>query len=178
MPGPARLAGGPPSLNRFRSAFSLIETMVGVFLFAAMFLPAYTLFVQSRNTVFKSKLAYISVQAAREEIEDLRILSRVKQDTMEKLAHDWAPFKGNALDRLKEVMLAGETPPKELDYGEEYGRIWTKVEIGQPQDGFAYACVLHVRWQEKGEAFNAASTKDKEGFSRFDFFLVRTPRGL
>ena len=84
----------------------------------------------------------------------------------------------DALDRLKEVMLAGETPPKELDYGEEYGRIWTKVEIGQPQDGFAYACVLHVRWQEKGEAFNAASTKDKEGFSRFDFFLVRTPRGL
>ena len=166
-------------MNRFRSAFTLVEVMVGVFLFTAMFLPAYTLFVQSRNTVFKSKLAYISVQAAREEIEDLRILARVKQETMEKLAHDWQPFKGNALDRMKDVMMQGEpAAPKELDYGDEYQRIWTKVEIGEPKDGFAYACVLHVRWQEKGETFSAASSKDKEGFSRFDFFLVRTPRGM
>lgn len=156
----------------------MIEVLVCLALVAAVLIPLITLVYRSRGTAVASRLALIAAHAAREEIEDLRILSRVKQDTMEKLAHDWAPFKGNALDRLKEVMLAGETPPKELDYGEEYGRIWTKVEIGQPQDGFAYACVLHVRWQEKGEAFNAASTKDKEGFSRFDFFLVRTPRGL
>lgn len=166
-------------MNRSRSATSLIEVMVGVFLFTAMFLPAYTLFVQSRNTVFKSKLAYISVQAAREEIEDLRILARIKQDKINELAHDWKPFAGNAMDRLKDVQMQGETnAPKELDYNDEYKRIWTKVEIGEPKDGFAYACVLHVRWQEQGEKFDAKSTKDKEGFSRFDFFLVRTPRGI
>lgn len=165
------------SKNRY--ATTLIEVMVGVFLFTAMFLPAYTLFVQSRNTVFKSKLAYISVQAARDEIEDLRILARVRQDKINELAHDWKQLTGNSLERLKEVRMQGETDtPKELDYNEEYKRIWTKVEIGEPKDGFAYACVLHVRWQEQGEKFDANSAKDKEGFSRFDFFLVRTPRGI
>ena len=157
---------------------TLVEVMVGLFLFTAMFLPAYTLFIQSRNTVFKSKLAYISVQAAREEIEDLRILTRVKPDAIDKLGHDWQPFKDNALTRLKDVQMQGETNPKDLDYPEEYGRIWTKVEIGAEKDGFVYQCVLHVLWQEKGEKFDANSAKEHEGFSRFDFYLVRAPRAL
>lgn len=165
-------------MNRTRSALTLVEVMVGVFLFAAMFMPAYSLFVQSRNTVFKSKLAYISVQAAREEIEDLRILTRIKPDAIDKMSHDWQAFKGNALERVKDVMMPGETNPKELDYPEAYGRIWTKVDIGQSRDGFVFPSVLHVRWQEKGEKFTAASTKEKEGFSRFDFFLVRSQRGI
>ena len=152
--------------------------MVGVFLFAAMFLPAYQLFVQSRNTVFRSKLAYISVQAAREEIEDLRILTRIKPDAIDKMAHDWLAVKGNALDRVKDVVMPGETNPKDLDYPEEYHRIWTKVEVNESKDGFVFPCVLHVRWQEKGETFTAASTKEKEGFSRFDFFLVKAQRGI
>lgn len=165
-------------MSRSRSAVTLVEVMVGVFLFAAMFMPAYSLFIQSRNTVFKSKLAYISVQAAREEIEDLRILTRVKPDAIDKMGHDWQPIKGNALDRVKDVLAAGETHPKDLDYPEEYGRIWTRVDIGQSKDGFVFPSVLHVRWQEKGEKFTAASTKEKEGFSRFDFFLVRSQRGI
>jgi len=34
-----------------------------------------------------------------------------------------------------------------------------------------------VRWQEKGETFDAFSVKEKEGFSRFEFYLIRPPRG-
>ena len=158
---------------------TLVEVMVGLFLFIAMFLPAYTLFVQSRNTVFRSKLAYISVQAAREEIEDLRILTRVRPDGIDKMGHDWQAMTGNALARLKDVQVQGEAvAPKELEYPEEYKRIWTKVEVFPEREGFVFPCVLHVRWQEKGETFTAESAKQKEGFSRFDFYLVRTPRAM
>lgn len=174
-----QLAPWRSPLNRSRPGLTLVEVMVGVFLFTAMFLPAYTLFVQSRNTAFKSKLAYISVQAAREEIEDLRILTRIKPFEIEKFGHDWQPFKGNAMDRLKDTWMKGETAQPELKYPEEYGRIWTKVALKEPsKDGYVFHYVLHVRWQEKGERFNERSEREKEGFSRFDFFLVRAPRGI
>lgn len=165
-------------MMRSRAGLTLVETMVGLFLFIAMFMPAYTLFVQSRNTAFKSKLAYISVQAAREEIEDLRILTRIKPTGIDKLGHDWQPVKGNAMDRLKDTWMQGETAVERLKYPEEYARIWTKVTVGTSKDGFVFPSVLHVRWQEKGEKFNEKSEREKEGFSRFDFFLVRPPRGI
>jgi hypothetical protein len=160
-----------------RSALSLVEVMVGVIIFAVLFVPAYTLFVQSKNTAFKSKLAYMGVHAAREEIEDLRILARVHGDRMKSLEHDWKPLEGNAMDRVKDVS-ANDPPPRDLDYPAEYRRIWTKVEIKESRDPYIFPAVLHVRWQEHGEKFGAGSEREKPGFSRFDFYLVRARRGF
>jgi len=161
-----------------RSAFTLVEVLVGIILFVILFLPAYTLFVQSRDTTFKSKLSYLSAQAARDEIEDLRYLARVRPDEIEAFKHDWQPLKGNALTRLKDLSKSGEAVVKDLDYPKEYERIFTKVEVFASKNKFVFPAVLHVRWQEHGEKFGASAEKDRIGFSRFDFFLVRPRRGF
>lgn len=172
-----------------RAGVTLVDVLVGVAIFAALFMPAYTLFIQSRNTAFKSKLAYMGIHAAREEIEDLRILMRVmKEDEIvtkggdSKLAHGWKKFEGSAMDRLKDVRgpsaSGASAELSRMAYPEEYKRIWTKVDIQPTNDPFVYSGVLHVRWQEKGEQFGSpADEKSKKGFSRFDFFLVRPHKG-
>jgi len=160
-------------------AFSLVEVLVGMVLFTILFLPAYTLLVQSRDTTFKSRLSYFAVQAAREEIEDLRLLSRVKAAEIERFGHDWQPVKGNALDRLKPLAAPGQALAVEsLRYPDEYGHIFTRVEIGESKNKLIFPAVLHVRWQEHGETFRAGAEREKQGFSRFDFFLVRARRGV
>lgn len=161
-------------MNRFRSAFSLIETMVGVFLFAAMFLPAYTLFVQSRNTVFKSKLAYISVQAAREEIEDLRILAHARDGSPTELAHDWLACPKRSLDRLGPLATnAGADLP--ATYPEEYQRIHTKLTVNAGTDPRIFPAELSVRWQEHGEDPREAAARGR--LAKFEFLITRS-RGV
>lgn len=175
-----------------RSGFSLAEVAFAVFVFVCLFLPAYTLFIQSRDTSFKSKLAFMAIHVAREEIEDLRIVTRVTDD-YQTLAHGWRKVEGDVIERpltgskdgpsLSQVSLASPTEEdrkarKELTYPKEYARIYTKLEVNESADGNVYPCVLHVQWQEKGEAVNDQSKGEKQGFSDFEFFLVRPTRGL
>lgn len=179
----------PPHLA-LRHGFSLTEVAFAIFIFVCLFLPAYTLFVQSRDTSFKSKLAYMAIQVAREEIEDLRIVTRVTED-YKTLAHGWRKVEGDVIDRplterkdgpsLTQVSLASPTEEdrkarKELTYPKEYGRIFTKLDVSETTDGSVYGCVMHVQWQEKGET--VSDKNEKQGFSDFEFFLVRPPRGL
>jgi hypothetical protein len=175
-----------------RRGFSLAEVAFAIFIFVCLFLPAYTLFIQSRDTTFRSKLAYIAIHVAREEIEDLRILTRVTDD-YKTLAHGWRKVEGDVIERplterkdgpsLKDVSLATPTAEDkqartELTYPKEYARIFTKLDVNDSTDGNVYPCVMHVQWQEKGEAVTDASKAEKQGFSEFEFFLVRPTRGL
>ena len=184
---------GRRPLHHVRSrGFSLAEVVFAVFIFVCLFLPAYTLFIQSRDTSFKSKLAFMAIHVAREEIEDLRILTRVTDD-YKTFAHGWRKVEGDVVERplteradgpsLKQVSLASPTEEdrkarKELAYPKEYARIFTKLDVNDSTDGSVYSCVMHVQWQEKGEAVNDQSKNEKQGFSEFEFFLVRPTRGL
>ena len=175
-----------------RQGFSLAEVAFAIFVFVVLFLPAYTLFVQSRDTSFKSKLAFMAIHVAREEIEDLRILTRVTDD-YKTFAHGWRKVEGDVIERsltdkkdgpsLTQVSLQSPTEDdrkarKELAYPKEYERIYTKLEVNDSTDGNVYSCVMHVQWQEKGETVNDQSKGEKQGFSEFEFFLVRPTRAL
>jgi prepilin-type N-terminal cleavage/methylation domain-containing protein len=158
--------------------FNLVEVLVAMLLLTVLFLPIYTLFVQGRDTTFRSKLAYLSAQVAREEIEDLRLLARSRPDEIPTLGHDWRPVKGNALSRLEQLAETGAPTIREMDYPKEYSRIFTKVEVSRAKSAYVFPSVLHVRWQEHGERFGAGAEKEREGFSRFDFFLVRPTNAI
>jgi len=162
---------------------SLVEVLIAITIFTTIFIPAYTLFIQSRGAVFKSKLALVSTLAAQEEAEDWRLLARAAGSEIKTFAHDWESVSShkNALGRLAEgtpfpVLMARPYPPQ-MEYPHVYERIWTKLEVFDPTNGFVFPAVIHVRWQEKGETFDAFSVKEKEGFSRFEFYLIRPPRG-
>lgn len=175
--------------NRRESAIALIEVLVGMLIFTGIFIPAYTLYVQSRGAVFKSKLALVATLAAQEEAEDWRLLARLAGTNVSNFKHDWMPVTSvkNAMDRLTgdheksrgfNLMGNSKTTPPELNYPEVYKRIWTNLEVKPSTDGFVYPATLHVLWQEEGETFTAADLTKKEAFSRFDFYLIRPLGGI
>lgn len=161
---------------------TLVEILVAFAIFLTLFLPAHTLYLQSRGAVFRSKLALQATMAARDEAEDLRMLARVAGDRIPDLAHPWQPVTivTNAMDRLagkhpaaRDRAIARPAAHATLDYPESYARIWTRLEIGPSPDGLAYPATLHVLWQQHGETIGEADPGKRNALSSFTFVLVR-----
>lgn len=152
---------------------SAVEVLLGLGLLSALFLPVYQLFVVGNELGFKSRLAYLAMEAAREEVDDLRVLASLAPDRVADLKHDWRPVQGGLLGRL--TALAGPGALPEMNYPDEYRRILTKVEIGPAEEGEIYPVTVDVRWQETGERLE--ETRDRSGSSRFELLLVPGRRG-
>lgn len=154
-----------------REAVSAIEVLVAVTILGLLLVPTYDLFLQGRQMGLRSHLTYLALQAAREEIEDLRVLATFSQDPVADLAHDWRPVEGGLFGRLGQLAEGLDGP--ELAYPSEYSRIHTRVTLEPKPGGRVFRGVLNVRWQERGEALTEQDVQEKQGVSRFDFLLVR-----
>lgn len=153
-----------------RRAVSAVEVLLGIGLFVAVSVPVYQLIVSGRSMGFKSRLAYLAVQAAREEMDDLRIAAALAPDKAKGLGHPWQPVTGSLLARLEPLARPGDFP--RLTYPAEYARIFTHVELGREQPGGLLPATLVVRWQEKGEDPAKMDPTERQGTSRFDFLLA------
>ena len=165
-----------------RGGFFLVELLVGVLILSLALIPMYQMFVTSSRTMFYSKLSYMAMHAAREELEELRQLPFPRVLTGE-LSHDWTPVAGRMLVRTLKyrpgdgsalssavtsatsasapasIPASGPTSASpfdadEYDYPKEYQRIETKLELSEvdPPNPKMRKAVLMVRWQETGES--------------------------
>src|SRR5688572_7423532 len=93
-----------------RAGLSAVEVVLGIGLVAALFIPVYGLFVTGRESAFKSRLAYLAVLAAREEIADLRVAAALITKSIPELKHDWRSLEGNLLGALGPLARPADAP--------------------------------------------------------------------
>lgn len=153
-----------------RRAVSAVEVVLGLGLLLALAVPLYQMLTAGRAMGFRSRVAYMAVHAAREQIEDARVAAALAAPAeLRALAHDWRPVAGPMMAALAPLARAADFAG--LDYPAGYSRIFTRLEIGAPVAGGLHPATLIVRWQEKGEALGEAEAREREGTSRFDFLL-------
>ena len=166
----------PMTASRVRCArpgLSAVEVLLGLALLLALFVPVHQLFLMSREAGLKSRLAYMALQAARDEIDDLRVEASLAPTRIAELRHRWLPVAGRMLARLESpepLVKPGDLPA--LTYPDDYRRIYTKVDVHPPDDGPIFPVTVLVRWQEKGESMPDGNAGDRQGASRFDILLT------
>jgi len=111
--------------HRARVGISSVEVVVATLIIAAALVPIYGIFVRSRTTITRSRIAYLALQAAREELEEIR------QIPFGSLAgHEWEPVSGHVFRRTIPVRppTSGTSPVAATDliYPDEYTRIQTR----------------------------------------------------
>ncbi|MBI2944665.1 MAG: hypothetical protein HYY25_10735 [Candidatus Wallbacteria bacterium] len=150
---------------------------MGVLLLSLAIIPLYQMFVTSSRTMFYSKLSYMAMHVAREELEELRQLPFEKVAGGD-LTHDWAPVSGRMLARsLKYRVPEGVTSKLDTEahsYPKEYERIQTKLEVSEvdPPDARLRKVVLQVRWQEMGEVPKEGDAGQRAALSRFETIVA------
>ncbi len=184
----------PPSLSAVgragrRSGFSLVEVVIGTLVLAGAIIPMYFLFTGSESNIFRSRISYMALHAAREELEALRQVDPVKLPLMR---HDWEPVTGSVLKRVAPTAdpsgnpapdpAAGLAPGSVLEYPEEYARIETKVDVSSAADPAGelappvhprlYRVMLQVRWQEKGTSEEEGGVGHRRALSRFQTVIA------
>ena len=153
---------------------TLVEVLVCLLLVGAVLVPVLTLAYRSRGTAVMSRLALLAAHAAREEVEDLRVLAQARPGSPVDLAHDWLPVPARSLDRLGLLArVAGADLP--VTYPAEYRRVHTKLAVSAGTDPRIFPAVLEVRWQEQGEDPHDAAAHGR--LARFEFLITRS-RGV
>jgi hypothetical protein len=131
--------------------------------------------LRGRETAVYSRLALLAAHAAREEIEDARVLAHTVPDPRAR-AHPGKPIPAATRDRLGPLARAprarADLPHATPD---DYRRIHSRLDVLPGTDPRIFPAVLEVRWQEHGED---PATAEKRGSSgRFEFLLVRSRAG-
>ncbi|MBI4867752.1 MAG: hypothetical protein HY816_12445 [Candidatus Wallbacteria bacterium] len=160
-------------MRRRHGAFSLVEVVITTLILAGALVPMYFLFTGSSKSIFRSRISYMALHAAREELEALRQLPPSK---LIQMRHDWEAVTGSVLRR---VTAPGDPEAKgpTLNYPEEYARIETKLsvssaadvdpDVAAPANPRLYAVLLQVRWQEMGKSEEEGGAGHRTALSRF-----------
>lgn len=163
--------------------FSLVEILIASLVLVGALVPMYILFTGSSVSVFRSRVSYMALHAAREELEALRQVNPAK---LPKMRHDWEPVTGSILRKTVPTVddSGAVTAPttgagSAISYPEEYARIETKVgvssmddqdpdpEVGVPAHPRLFRVMLQVRWQEMGESAEEGGAGHRTALSRF-----------
>lgn len=155
-----------------KRGISLVEVLVCVALLGLVLIPLGLLVLRSRETAVQSRLALVAAHAAREEIEDTRVLSHALGADPRRLSHGWQPVPAGPLARLGPLAAGARATPER--YPADYRRIFTKLEVLAGPDPRIFPAILEVRWQEHGEDPAQAAARGQTG--RFEFLVVRSKR--
>lgn len=140
-----------------RRGFSAVEFVIIMVMFGIGVVTLYSMFWSTSEEAFKSKWAYLSAHAAREELEGLRTLNLFGKGGADAYAgHDWRPLGGSMLTDLDDGSVGGRS---EFQYPESYGRIETKVEIGADAGPTVRLVTVFVRYQAKGSSEYGMASK-------------------
>lgn len=147
-----------------RGAFSAVELVVATVILAAAAVPLFSAFSHGRGVATQSRLAYLAIQVAREELEELRQLPLT-----DALKHGWEPVKGN-LFRWSVGRGGSAVTAASLSYPPEYRRLRTRLTLAptDPPDPRYRKAVLEVRWEESG----AGTDHARDGIGRFETLLA------
>jgi hypothetical protein len=151
-----------------RRGVSAAEMIIAALILGAALVPMYQMFVKGTTTATQSRLAYMALQVAREELEEIR------QIPLHQLqGHTWKKVEGK-LFRYSENIRGNASNPvladPKLVYPREYARIWTKLEIRDtnPPDPRMRLAVLDVKWEESG----TGSERSREAISHFETIVA------
>jgi len=157
-----------------RRAFSAAEVTIAALILGAALVPMYQMFVKGTTTATQSRLAYIALQVAREELEEIRQIPLPPPDnptlpgTLQ--PHDWTRVTGHVF-RWSEPARAHapdnpvKTDPK-LVYPPDYQRVSTRLGLVDtvPPDPRYKRAVLDVKWEETGQG----SERGHDAISHFE----------
>ena len=167
--------------ERQRAGFSAAEMVIGILVLAVALTPIYSTFISSSKSVSSSRFAYMSLQVARETMEELR---QVPFETLEDFAAanygDKAPLGGAALFRnvtKSRSVTSGNDDPNGVNkdgptYPAEYNRIKVAVKVEKlpplhvtdpPAPTTMKKVTLDVQWEESG----GKAEKDRSGLLHF-----------
>lgn len=161
-------------MNGTKRGLSLVEVLVCLGLVGAVLVPVLTLAYRTRGTAIASRLALIAAHAAREEVEDLRVLAHAKPGSPVELSHDWQPCPPKSLDRLG-LLVRAPAADLPVQYPDDYRRIHTKLTVAAGADPRIFTAALEVRWQEQGEDPREAAARGRS--AKFEFLITRS-RGV
>jgi hypothetical protein len=151
------IATANPPRGAPRRAVSVVEFLVVFVIFTIGVLTLYSMFGSTSEEAFRSKWAYLSAHAAREELEALRTLNLFgKNGSTEYTGHDWRALGGSMLTDLEDGTAGGAT---EYQYPPGYERIETKVEIDASGGDRFRIVTLYVRYQKKGSSVYGLQSK-------------------
>lgn len=149
-----------------RHAFSSVEMIVAALILGAALVPMYQMFVKGTTTATQSRLAYIAMQVAREELEEIR---QIPFDKLQ--GHPFQHVNQQLFRWSKGSRCAPGNPvlddPK-LVYPKEYERISTALKIDpDPADTRLRKATLDVKWEETG----TGSERGHEAISHYETLL-------
>lgn len=187
---------GPNSTMRHRpprKGVTLVEVMIAAVIMAAVLFPVYWFFVRSKAATTKSAMAYLAIQVAREELQEVRTMplwgvpARPATSTRPEIpeippytGHDWQPVAGKRIFHISASDDAELGPLlSRLQYPGNYQGIETRVAVippqgaaeGDPEFERVRMIQLEVRWTEKGQA--VGGTGGQEGTQLFRSVVVR-----
>ena len=147
---------------------SAAEMVIAALILGAALVPMYQMFVKGTTTATQSRLAYMALHVAREELEEIR------QIPLESLKpHDWRHVKDHLFQLSFETRCKdGDNPVKadaKLVYPKEYERVSTRLGLvdTQPPDPRLKRAVLDVKWEETG----TGSERSREAISHFETLI-------
>lgn len=158
-----------------RRGISSAEMIIAALILGAALVPMYQMFVKGTTTATQSRIAYMALHVAREELEEIRQipLDPPRPGVPGLSGHPWQRvgghlFRWSAASRgpSGNAVLANN----QLTYPKEYERIWTKLEIVpvQPPDARMMKAVLDVKWEETG----TGSERKHEAISHFETIVA------
>ena len=79
----------------------MLELLIGVVILSFGIIPIYYIFTTSKTTVFKSEMSYVALNAARERLDELRLLPPETLLMMSQASETgWMKMEGNAFNFL------------------------------------------------------------------------------
>ena len=160
-----------------RRAFSAAELTVAALILGAALVPMYQMFVRGSTTATQSRIAYMALHVAREELEEIRQIPLPPPTDPNNpnflQPHDWERVTGQLFRRsVKARAHAGDNPvlDSKLKYPTEYQRIFTRLGLVDttPADPRYKRAVLDVKWEETG----VGSERSKEAISHFETLVA------
>mgnify|MGYP006281358171 CR=1 FL=1 len=129
---------------------AMLELLVAILILSFGIIPLYYMFTSSKTTAFKSEMSYVALNAARERLDELRLLPVEFLLSMAAGSREsrWVPVEGNAFDlmfrassqredrapmdsegssALPDPRMGGER----FEYPDYYERISLKTELEQ-----------------------------------------------
>lgn len=155
-----------------RRGVSLVEVLVCIALLGAVLIPVGLLVLRSRGAAVASRLALLAAHAAREEVEDVRVLAHARRGSPVELSHGWQPCPPRTLDRLGDLAKTASGADLPATYPPEYRRIHTRLTVQAGPDPRIFPVLLEVRWQEQGEDAERAAERGR--LAKFEFLVTRS----
>jgi len=82
-------------------AFAMLEILLAVLIMSFGIIPIYYIFTSSKTTVFKSEMSYVALLAARERLDELRLMPVEALMALAQAGESqWMPVKGHAFAAL------------------------------------------------------------------------------